>query len=495
MEDRDFEELNRRAARKGLTYEDYDDDDDTIPLISEGSVVDLGEAGEAAEAMTMAASLNAETLRALLRNRNFVPLWIGQMVSYLGDQFMLVAALAVVSKLAGANSGIVTAGLGLSNAAPSIVLGLVGGVLVDRLDRKMVMIATDVIRGVALFSLLLVNNDPANLWLFFVVLAVTGAASTLFYPARASALPSIVPKRTLAGANALLEAGFVLALVFGALLAGVLVETFGPNLAFGFNGLAYLFSALMIYLLNIPHRAIATNSHHSTGQVWNELRDGLRYIWRTRSMRYIMGMSVMVSGSIGAVLILALDYLTKELKVGPSQYGLVIAILGIGIVVGGILIQRLSKFLPTNRLVGAAVGLNGLAMLGFVLRPAFGIVCLFTAVIGFSMVVARAVLGTLTQAIPPEEYRGRVQSAFNLMTSVPLALTVGLVGLLLQLVTNHHSFALEGLPVMPAGLTLVNEVSSQWIVFAGFGVALLLTAWLAVMMLKGIDEAIFSDTD
>jgi DHA3 family macrolide efflux protein-like MFS transporter len=496
LEDRDFEELNRRAARKGLTYEE--EDDDTIPLnplISEGSVVDIGEVGESVEDMTMAASLNAETLRTLLRNRNFVPLWIGQMVSYLGDQFMLVAALAVVSKLAGANSGIVTAGLGLSNAAPSIVLGLIGGVLVDRLDRKMVMIVTDLIRGAALFSLLLVNNDPANLWIFFIVLAVTGAASTLFYPARASALPSIVPKRTLAGANALLEAGFVLALVFGALLAGVLVETFGPNLAFGFNGVAYLFSALMIYLLKIPHRTIATNSHHSAGQVWHELRDGLRYIWRTRSMRYIMGMSVMVSGSIGAVLILALDYLTKELKVGAGQYGVVIAILGIGIVVGGVLIQRLSKFLPTNRLVGAAVGLNGLAMLGFVLRPVFGIVCLFTAVIGFSMVVARAVLGTLTQAIPPEEYRGRVQSAFNLMTSVPLALTVGLVGLLLQLVTKQQSFALEGLPGMPAGLTLVNVFSSQWIVFAGFGIALLLTAWLAVMMLKGIDEAIFSDTD
>ena len=81
------------------------------------------------------------------------------------------------------------------------------------------------------------------------------------------------------------------------------------------------------------------------------------------------------------------------------------------------------------------------------------------------------------------------------MTSVPLALTVGLVGLLLQLVTKQQSFALEGLPGMPAGLTLVNVFSSQWIVFAGFGIALLLTAWLAVMMLKGIDEAIFSDTD
>jgi MFS family permease len=291
-----------------------------------------------------------------------------------------------VTKLAGSNSGIVTAGLGLSNAAPSIFLGLIGGVLVDRLDRKIVMIGSDIVRGLALFSLLFVNGDPARLWIFFLVLATTGSASTLFYPARASALPAIVRRTALAGANALLEAGFVLALVFGSLLAGILVQQFGPDLAFGFNGVAYFFSALMISLIRIPPRAIASVTHHSSAQVWHELRDGLSYIWRTRSMRYIMGMSIMVSGSIGAVLILALDYLTKELKVGPSQYGLVIAILGVGIVIGGILIQRLSKYLPTNRLVAAAIGLNGAAMLGFVLQPKFAVVCIFTALIGFSMV-------------------------------------------------------------------------------------------------------------
>lgn len=466
-----------------------------VDAVEPGGVADVVDAEQSAEAMTVAASLNAQTMRRLLANRNFVPLWIGQMVSYLGDQFMLVAALAVVSQLAGSNSGIVTAGLGLSNAAPSIFLGLIGGVLVDRLDRKMVMIATDVIRGLALLSLLFVNNDPSRLWIFFVVLAVTGAASTLFYPARASALPALVSRRTLAGANALLEAGFVVALVFGALLAGILVQQFGPNLAFGFNALAYFFSALMISFLRIPKRAVASTSGNSAAQVWYELRDGLRYIWRTRSMRYIMGMSIMVSGSIGAVLLLSLDYLTKVLKVGPGQYGLVIAILGIGIVIGGVLIQRLSKYLPTNRLVAAAIALNGLSMLGFVLKPSFLVVCVFTALIGFSMVVARAVLGTLTQAIPPEEYRGRVQAAFNLMSSVPLALAVGLVGLLLQLVSSRLSFMPSGLPDLWPSLQFYNEANSQWIVFAGFGIALLLTAWLAVNMLKGIDEAIFGEAE
>jgi len=423
-----------------------------------------------AEGLTVAASLRGSTIRELFHNRNFIPVWLGQMMSYIGDQFTLVAALAVVSRLAGSASGLIEGGIAVSNAAPSIALGLIGGVLVDRLDRKAVMIGADLARGLALFSLLLVGSEASRLWLFFLALATTGAAGTLFYPARASTLPSIVPRRQLAAANALLESGFVIALVVGSLLAGVLIRTFGAGLAFAFNGGAYLFSALMITLMRIPRRALQVEIAHSALMVRRELSDGLRYIWKTRSMRYIMALSVSVASSIGAVLILALNYLTIQLHIDESAYGLVIAILGVGIVIGGILIQRLSRYLPTNRLVGLAMALNGVAILAFIAQPTFAVVCGLTALIGFSVVVARAVLGTLVQAIPPEEYRGRVQSAFNLIFSAPLALSIALAAVLSQIFADR-----------------------EWVVFAGFGGVLLLTAWLAVTLLRGIDEAVYNE--
>jgi MFS family permease len=424
---------------------------------------------EEIENMTVAASLNGATLRSLLRNRNFVPLWLGQMVSYIGDQFTLIAALTVVQKLAGENYALWVALIGIANAAPTILLGLVGGVMVDRLDRKWTMIVTDMLRAGALLSLLLVGSDPSRLWLFVFALAVTGAAGTLFYPARASALPAIVSRATLATANALIEAGFVIALVLGSLLSTALIATLGAGIAFGFNGFAYMFSALMIFIMRIPKRVVYNGTRPTVGQVWAELRDGLSYMWRTRSMRYIMGLSVMVAISIGAVLILALEYLQSELNVGEGAFGPVVAILGVGIVIGGVLIKQLSRFLPTNRLVGAAMALNGMAVLGFILKPTYIVVCVFTALIGFSVVVARAVLGTLVQAIPPEEYRGRVQGAFNLIFSAPLAISVGLAGVMLSIFKGR-----------------------EYIVFAGFGTALILTAALAMVMLRGIDEAVYS---
>jgi MFS transporter, DHA3 family, macrolide efflux protein len=498
LDDRDFDDLDENLERRQIIRRPMiDPETNVVNTDAEAIGPDVGPLGlgEAEEALTVAASLNAETLRSLFRNRNFVPLWIGQLVSYVGDQFTLIAALAVVGPLSGGNA-LATGLLAISLAAPQILFGLIGGVLVDKRDRKVTMIVSDIARGVAMFSLLLVNRDPSRLWIFYPAVFVIGTAQTLFYPARASALPAIVRRRDLAGANALLEAGFVVALIFGAGGAGLLIDRFGEDLAFAFNGIAYFFSAVMIYLMQIPqHRAAIVQSEGAAIRgVWSELRDGLAYIWHTRSMRYIMGLSIMVASGLGAVIIMVLDYLDKTLHIGAGGFGAVIGILGVGIVIGGILIQRLSKFLPTNRLVALAMFLDGIAVGAFILRPPFALVLVFTATIGFSVIIARAVLGTLTQAIPPEEYRGRVQGAFNLIFSAPLTLSIGVASFLLQLVGRRYSYALAGLPSLPPGISPVSYVSNQELVFGFFAVALLLTAWLAVNMLRGIDEAIYSET-
>jgi DHA3 family macrolide efflux protein-like MFS transporter len=445
---------------------DHNEPSEGLPRNSDELMAQGG--AEMSDVLTVAASLNAKTLKELLRNRNFVPLWIGQLVSYLGDQFMLIAVLATINKLTASASFYVVL-LAVSLAAPQILFGLIGGVLVDKLDRKWTMIVTDVVRALAMFSMLLVAGDAARIWIFYPAIFAIGTSQMLFYPARASAMPALVSKRNLAGANALLEAGFVVALIFGSGAAGLLVERLGEDFAFTFNGFAFLFSALMILIIRVPPRQVhhmKTARGSSYAQVWRELREGLVYIWQTRSMRYIMGLSVIVAAGLGAVIALVLDYLTLELKVGADGFGVVIGILGVGIVIGGILIQRLSKFLPTNRLVALAIFLQGVAVGAFVLHPPFGLVLFLTALIGFSLIVARAVLSTLTQAIPPEEYRGRVQSAYNLIFSAPLTLAIGIASLL---------------------VTLFNRE----IVMGGFGLGLMLTAYLSMRLLRGVDEAIY----
>lgn len=432
---------------------------------------DIEEPAEIVETLTVAGSLGGATLRALFSNRNFIPLWLGQLVSYIGDQFFLIAVVAMITSIGGSSNVGPLILFAVSLAAPQILFGLISGVLVDKQDRKRVMIASDVVRALAMFALLGISGNPDRLWILYLAALAIGSAQMLFYPARASALTAIVTKHDLAGANALLEVGFVVALIFGSGAAGILVEKFGANTAFAFNGIAFLFSSLMIALIRIPKvRATSPTGSTTFREVWLELRQGLSYVWHTRSMRYIMGLSLIVSGGLGAVVILVLDYLDKTLNIGASGFGAVIAILGVGIVIGGVLIQRLSKYLPTNRLVAVAMALQGLAVGIFIFQPTFAVVLICTALIGFSLIVARAVLSTLTQAIPPEEYRGRVQSTFNLISQAPLAAAIGLVGVLVS-------------------------IFSRTAVVAGFSILMFVMALVTVRTLRGIDEAIYNDSD
>jgi predicted MFS family arabinose efflux permease len=328
------------------------------------------------------------------------------------------------------------------------------------------MIASDVICALAMFVLPLVDRQMDRLWIVYTSTFVFASATMLFYPARASALTVIMPKRTLAAANALLELGFVVALIFGSGLAGILIESLGENAAFIFNGLTFVFSALMLMLVRIPKRP-SNETFLSLGTVLRELRQGLAYVWTTRSLRFIMALNILVSGALGAVTILVLDYLTKELRIGASGFGIVIGILGLGVVVGAIVIQRLSRYLPTNRLVAISLILQAVAVGAFLGTPIYGVVLVMTVLIGFSLVVSRTVLSTLIQAIPPEHLRGRVQSTFNLLSQAPLAAAIGVFG------------------------AFVEQVGRGPAILA-FCTVLLLTAWFAATTLRGIDEMIYA---
>ncbi len=430
---------------------------------------------------TMADSINTETFRSLMRNRSFMVLWIGQITSYIGDQFTTVAAIAVISQMVrleqlatgdvGFSSAMPVALLAIAITLPQILFGLVAGVFVDRLDRKWVMFSTDVIRGLLILMTLFVHT-PDDFWIFYLVGFGVYTAGIFFYPARSAVMPNIMSTERLAAANALLEAGFVIALIFGSSIAGVLVDhsgpfgTNGPYVAFTFDAATYFFSALMILIMRVPKRKAPETPPATFREVWNDLVTGLRYTWKTVELRSIMALSVVTAFSLGMVIILSLEYLENTLHIGPSGFGLVIAMLGIGVVVGGIFIQRLSRYLPTDRLTALALTINGLAVMGFVLKPRFGIVLSFAWLIGISLVVARTVLSTLTQAIPPDDLRGRVQSAYNLITQIATTSAIGIGGVAAQYLSSRSVFLTAGL------ITLASAAAS-------------------LVALRGVDETVY----
>jgi len=137
-----------------------------------------------------------------LRNRNFLALWIGQLVSQIGDQFATIAVLMLVNNLT--DSTLPLAILALSLAIPQIIFGLVGGVCVDRLDRKAVMIISDVIRGLAILTALFIQH-ASQLYILYLAIFVMATVGAFYYPARNAVIPNIVPDEMLLTANALIQ--------------------------------------------------------------------------------------------------------------------------------------------------------------------------------------------------------------------------------------------------------------------------------------------------
>ena len=181
------------------------------------------------------------TLRALLRqNPNYRRTWMAQVVSEMGDYFNNIAVFALVMEKSG--SGLVVTGVMLSRAIPAVLAGPVAGVLLDRLDRRRIMIVSDLVRALIALAFVLTINQPRP-WLLYVLSAGLMFASPFFTAGRAAILPTIATPEELHAANSLTQTTQWATLTVGTLLAGFSAASLGYRWAFMINSLSFVFSA------------------------------------------------------------------------------------------------------------------------------------------------------------------------------------------------------------------------------------------------------------
>lgn len=371
-------------------------------------------------------------LIAALKNRDVGLLFWGQLLSQIGDQFLFIAALSMVTRLTA--SSLALGGLALAISVPQLLLGLIGGVYVDRWSRKRVMIVSDLARGLIVLPALWASLR-GEVWVLYPVAAGLSIAGVFFYPARNATIPNIVEPHLLLSANVLVQASYILALIFGASAAGLIVGQWGPQAAILFDAITFWASAGCIALMRIPPTAHG-QTQASLSAVWRELVEGLRYIvWHALLGRVLVITAVAALG-ISAITILGIKWLEELFNRGSislqpeTGFGIAVATMGVGVALGGAFVQRLAARLPVNQVVGTCLSLVGVAIIGFALAPGFGLVLPAAAAVGLCTVVARAGLATLIHQIVHDEIRGRVESAVNMIVSSSSAVAQGLSGAL-----------------------------------------------------------------
>jgi MFS family permease len=406
----------------------------------------------AGESSPYAAMPAGSSLLAAMGNSDFRLLFIGQLFSQIGDQFLFIAALSIINRLTA--SPLALSGLALAISVPQLTFGLLGGVLVDRFDRKRLLIISDVLRALVILPALFVEQR-SDLWMLYPAAAGLAIVGTAFYPARNAIIPNIVPPKLLLSANTLIQVSYILALIFGATLAGFAVRLWGTDAAVWFDGATFLFSALLIAFMRIPPNSLS-ELHKSARTMWGQLAQGLRYVLGSNLLLRVLAITAIAALGIGAIQILGLNFLNKRLNVTEQGFGLTMAMVGIGVALGGAVVQRIASRRPANQVVGACLAGVGIAIIVFALAPHFGLVLIAAAGIGLCLVVARAGLATLTQQLVPDEVRGRVESAVNMMVSVSTAAAQGLSGLL----GDPHFLGVQGVFVSAGVITLAAGVSA-----------------------------------
>jgi MFS family permease len=345
---------------------------------------------------------------AVFRKPDFALLWLAQLVSTAGSSLTDLAAGILVYQLTG--SAFLVGATLMMAAIPTVLVGLIAGVFVDRWDKRRVMMATSLVQAVAVALIPLAVG--VHIAFLFVALLANASLRQFFDPAYESLIPEIATDDELAAANAYLSIASFGSTAIGFAGAGLLASALSVDWAFWIDAATFVFAAGCIALLKLRIPTAAQTEPTSVGLVAANLRVGLGTIWQTPTLRSLFIVIAPAFFSFGLWNVLLLPMAIRELGATEFQYGIQEGVTSIGFVIGSLVMARWSDRLPTGMwiFVGAlGMGISGLAYAG---SPVIWIAIVWAIISGgfnSPMSVARQ---TLLQRHTPRELRGRVFSAF-----------------------------------------------------------------------------------
>ena len=277
--------------------------------------------------------------RLLKKNHALRNLWYGQVVSELGDWLNSIAVYALILELGG--SGMALAASMMAKLLPFVIVSPIAGVVIDRMSRKKIMIASDILRFFAVLGLLWVGQKD-DLWLLYVLVIMEVALSAFFEPARSAIIPSISDKKDLVAANALGGATWSVMLALGAALGGMVVSLCGVRTAFVIDALSFLLSAWFVARIRCPGDEDKVSQRSHAGG-FKDLIEGARYML---ARPVVLVLSLLKSGlAIAGGIMTIIPLYAHQLFTTPSAISFGIGVMyscrGVGAALGPLLVKRL----------------------------------------------------------------------------------------------------------------------------------------------------------
>lgn len=387
----------------------------------------------------------------VLKNRDFLALWSGQVFSQLADKIYLVLMIALISSRFQAADQTISgwvSSIMIAFTIPAVLFGSIAGVFVDRWPKRAVLVVTNLLRGALVLIL------PPLLWIsqgwaplaglpigFCILLTITFLVSTLtqfFAPAEQSAIPLIVERRHLLSANSLYTTTMMASVIIGfavgeplLAIADMVIDRFLGGLDVGKEvivGSSYAIAGLILLLLRTREKELSDRtSTDESSHVWQDIQDGLRYLKAQDRVRSALIQLIILFSVFAALAVLAVRLAEVMPALKPSQFGFLLAAGGVGMAVGAGVIGQFGQRFSHGQLglfgsIGMALSLTGLSV--FTHQLWFSLVLI--ALLGCFAAIVGVPMQTTIQEETPEEMRGKIfglqNNAINIALSLPLAL-------------------------------------------------------------------------
>lgn len=303
--------------------------------------------------------------------------------------------------------------MSFAQVAPEIIFGPVAAAALDRVDRRKLLIAIQIIYVIGMLALVaLVGTGAIQFWQLVVIGAVMGTAASFDWPARMALVPTLVDRPLLQSAVAINAASFNAARVVGPSLGGWLIGIVGVAWCFGLYAFALIPFIAMLMVMPQNRRPV---THQSGASAWSDLREGYTYIWEHKQIRAMLSVDIVP-------IMLGMSYVTMApaiaedvLDMGSQGLGYLLSGNGIGMLVGTLLVAKMSGMNHRGLVVTIGAGLFGLALIAFGLSSSVFTSISLIVIVGLIYGIYSTMNDTLIQTTVDDEFRGRVSATYSMI--------------------------------------------------------------------------------
>jgi predicted MFS family arabinose efflux permease len=378
--------------------------------------------------------------------RDFRILWIGACTSSIGTWMQEIAQNWLVLEIT--KSPFLLGVDAFLGDIPIFLFSLVGGVLADRVDRRFVLIGSQVVQMVSATLLaILIATGHVQIWHILALSFVVGTAQAFGGPAYSALVPSLVEKEDVPNAIALNSIQFNLARVIGPVLGGLALKYVGSAWCFGLNALSFL--AVIISLLRLH----INFSPPRTGEsILTSMKSGFRFIRTQGAMEMLIALAFCMT-LLAIPTITFLPVFAKIVFAGDAMtYTLFLVASGLGSITGALTVAWMGDIHNKGRLALGSLVAMGITMFGFAQSKSALLSCLMLFLFGAVLMCAFAMIASLVQLITPNDMRGRVMSVYNVAFRGGMPFGSYLTGWLVPIMTAPTVLSINGLVLMSLGL-------------------------------------------